>query len=221
VPINAAAFAMVGMGAMVGGGTGAAMTAVTMIFEMTRDYAIVLPMIVAVALSLGVRRLLSRENIYTMKLYRRGHAVPRGLHANLFLVQSARDVMLRDLAVLDESATFATLLGMADCGEGLRHVVVTHGGRITGVLRVNVNLRRAVGAAGSTVTLGELASRDFTFVREGAAAFDVIGRMRRKGASMALVIPQAGRPDVHRVVGVITREHIADSVARTISLYPH
>ena len=63
--ISVPAFAMVGMGAMVGGATGAAMTAVTMIFEMTRDYHIVLPMILAVAAALGVRRMLSRENIYT------------------------------------------------------------------------------------------------------------------------------------------------------------
>ena len=77
-PISVPAFAMVGMGAMVGGGTGAAMTAVTMIFEMTRDYDIVLPMILAVALALGVRRLLSRENIYTLKLVRRGHPIPEG-----------------------------------------------------------------------------------------------------------------------------------------------
>jgi H+/Cl- antiporter ClcA len=41
---------MVGMGTMVGGGTGAAMTVVTIIFEMTRDYDIVLPMLLAVAL---------------------------------------------------------------------------------------------------------------------------------------------------------------------------
>lgn len=59
-PVSAPAFAMVGMGAMVGGGTGAAMTAVAMIFEMTRDYDIVLPMIIAVAVSLATRRLLCR-----------------------------------------------------------------------------------------------------------------------------------------------------------------
>ena len=76
--INVPSFAMVGMGAMVGGATGAVMTAVTMIFEMTRDYGIVLPMILAVALSVGVRRLLSRENIYTMKLFRRGHVDTQG-----------------------------------------------------------------------------------------------------------------------------------------------
>ena len=86
-------FALVGMGAMVGGGTGAVMTAVAMIFEMTRDYDIVMPMIIAVAFSVGIRRLLSRENIYTLKLYRRGHVVPKALHANMFLVRRARDVM--------------------------------------------------------------------------------------------------------------------------------
>ena len=60
VQLSVPAFAMVGMGAMVGGGTGAVMTAVTMIFEMTLDYSIVMPMIVAVAMSIGVRRVLSR-----------------------------------------------------------------------------------------------------------------------------------------------------------------
>ena len=63
--ISIPAFAMVGMAAMVGGGTGAAMTAVTMIFEMTRDYSIVMPMIIAVAISIGCRRMLSRrEHLY-------------------------------------------------------------------------------------------------------------------------------------------------------------
>ena len=43
VALSVPAFAMVGMGAMVGGGTGAVMTAVVMIFEMTLDYSIVMP----------------------------------------------------------------------------------------------------------------------------------------------------------------------------------
>jgi CIC family chloride channel protein len=196
------------------------MTAVTMTFEMTRDYNIVLPMILAVATSLGVRRMLSRFNIYTMKLARRGHAVPRGLHANLFLVRSARDVMLRDVAILDEATTFAALLQMSESAGGLRHVVVTRHNHIAGVLRVNTDLRGAVGATGSAVTLGELARRNFTVVREDAAVFDVIRRMRRKNAAMALVIPLAGHPEASRVLGVITKEHIADSVANSIGLYP-
>ena len=219
VPISAPAFAMVGMGAMVGGGTGAAMTAVTMIFEMTRDYNIVLPMILAVGLSLGVRRILSRENIYTMKLVRRGHAVPRGLHANLFLVRSARDVMLRDVAILDGTTTFAAFLRTSESVGGLRHVVVTRHNHVAGVLRVDMDLRRAVGAALAEVTLGELARRNFTVVREDSVVFDVIARMRRKNAAMALVVPRARGLEAGRVLGVITKEQIADSVASSIGLY--
>ena len=220
IGISPPAFAMVGMGAMVGGGTGAAMTAVTMIFEMTLDYNIVLPMILAVAVSLGVRRMLSFESIYTMKLVRRGHAMPRGLHANLFLVRSARDIMLRDVAILDEATTFSMFLSMSESAGGLRHIVITRGRHVAGVLRVNIGLRRAVGAAGADVTLGELASRSFTVVREDAAAFDVIARMARKGAIMALVIPRSGSMEPGRILGVITREQIADSVASSIGLYP-
>ena len=100
MPLSIPAFAMVGMGAMVGGGTGAVMTAVTMIFEMTRDYDIVMPLILAVAASIGVRRLLSRESIYTLKLVRRGRTLPKALHANMFLVRHAHEVMDRNVLVL-------------------------------------------------------------------------------------------------------------------------
>ena len=101
-PINIPSFAMVGMGAMVGGATGAVMTAVTMIFEMTRDYDIVLPMILAVAFSVGVRRLLSRENIYTLKLVRRGHAVPR-YSMQIRSRRKAKEVMDTDVVMAPSS----------------------------------------------------------------------------------------------------------------------
>lgn len=219
-PVSLPAFAMVGMGAMVGGGTGAAMTAVTMIFEMTRDYNIVLPMILAVAMALGVRRLLSRENMYTMKLVRRGHPVPKALHTNMFLVQNATEIMERDVLVLDESTLFSAFLGMAAMHGGLRHVVVTRNGKIIGGLRVNVSLRRAVGAGVDDAKLGDLVGKDFIVVEEGEVAFDVIKDMTNKRAGTAIVISceAEGKPD--KVVGVITKEHIADTVSRTVQLYP-
>jgi chloride channel protein, CIC family len=163
--------------------------------------------------------MLSSESIYTMKLYRRGHATPRGLHANLFLVRSAHDVMLQDVVILDEATTFTDFLATSESARGFRHIVVTRRGHVLGVLRVNIDLRRAVGAAASKVTLGELARREFTVVREDAATFDVITRMRRKNAVMALVIPRVGYPDPQRILGVITKEQIADSVAASIGLY--
>ncbi len=217
--VSPAAFAMIGMGAMVGSGTGAAMTAVTMIFEMTRDYDIVLPLILAVAVALGVRRRLSRENIYTLKLVRRGHAIPKALHANMFLVRKAADVMDRDVLVLDETTKFATFLGMAAAAGGLRHVVVTREGRIIGVLRVNTDLRRAIGAAASDVRLGDLVGRRFEVVRDTAATFDVIAAMWRSGAAMAVVVGPEPAEGNRQVLGIISKEHVADAVAASIRLY--
>jgi CIC family chloride channel protein len=217
LPISVPAFAMVGMGAMVGSGTGAAMTATAMVFEMTRDYDIVLPMILAVAVALGVRRMLSRENIYTMKLVRRGHPMPRGLHANMFLVRSARDAMERDIVLIDETASFDEFLRRAGNGGGLRHAVVTRGAVIVGAIRVNTDLRRTVGEG---VRMGDIARRDFTIVRETSVGFDVIARMRRRHATTALVVAATGRPHAGTVLGVITKEQVADAVANSIRIYP-
>jgi chloride channel protein, CIC family len=220
IQLSVPAFAMVGMGAMVGGGTGAVMTAVTMIFEMTLDYSIVMPMIVAVAMSIGVRRMLSRETIYTLKLVRRGRAIPKARHANMFLVRSAREVMDADIQVLPAEASFDDYLRQPEHAGRMRHVVVTDKGHIYGVIRVNTGLRRGLEGAHTGVSLGDVASRNFTVVGENETAFDVIRRMWRRGAIMAVVVRGRGVPRGSDVAGVITKEHVADSVADSIKAYP-
>jgi CIC family chloride channel protein len=223
VPVSIPAFAMVGMGAMVGGGTGAAMTAVTMIFEMTRDYGIVLPMILAVGASLATRRLLSRENIYTLKLIRRGHPVPRGLHANMFLVQRAGDVMETDVPIVSAETRLDDFLMLPENKGALRHLVITNEGTIFGVLRVNTGIRQQLAHAETGVTLGDVARRDFAVVGENEAVFRVITLMSRSDAAMALVVAvgaDSRNPRPEDIRGVITKEHVADSVAKTVSIYP-
>lgn len=220
VPVSIPAFAMVGMGAMVGGGTGAVMTAVTMTFEMTREYDIVMPMILAVATSVGVRRLLSRENIYTLKLVRRGRAIPKALHANMFLVRHAREVMDADIMVLPAEVSLDTFLHEHEVEGRLRHVVITKGDQIFGVLRINTGLRRGLEGTRTGVTLGDIANRDFTIVGENMIVSDVIERIWRRHAFMAAVVRGHGIPRAGDVVGVITREHVANSVADGIRIYP-
>ena len=149
------------MAAMVGGGTGAAMTAVTMIFEMTRDYDIIMPIIIAVALGIGVRRLLSRENIYTIKLVARGHLIPKALHANMFLVRHAEEVMDHSVLVLPADTDFAAFLRETATG-GFKHIVVTRDDRIVGVLRVNTELRVGLGRRIPACRLGDIAQKNFT-----------------------------------------------------------
>jgi CIC family chloride channel protein len=218
--LSVPAFAMVGMAAMVGGGTGAAMTAVTMIFEMTLDYGIVMPMIIAVAISIGCRRVLSRENIYTIKLLARRHFIPKALHANMFLVRRAVDVMDKDILVLPHNMAFDDFLRLPEHEGRMRHVVVTRDDKISGVLRVNTALRRGLEGAFTGLSLGDVASPNFTIARGEDIMFNVIGRMWRRKAIMAVVVEADERiPRTKDVAGLITKEHVADSVAESIKPY--
>lgn len=217
--ITVPAFAMIGMAAMVGGGTGAAMTAIVMIFEMTRDYDIVMPMIIAVAVSIGIRRMLSEENIYTIKLARRRHFIPKAMHANMFLIRRAGEVMEKDFQLLPRGTGFDEFLRMPERAGTLRHIVVTDGDRIAGTLRVNTSLRHGLEGAYTGVSLGSVASETFTIAHEGDIMFDVLHRFWRKGASMIVVVRGSGVPRASDVVGVITKEHIADSVAESVRSY--
>jgi chloride channel protein, CIC family len=220
IQLSVPAFAIVGMGAMVGGGTGAVMTAVTMIFEMTLDYSIIMPMIVAVAMSIGARRVLSRETIYTLKLVRRGRSIPKARHANMFLVRKAREVMDTDIQVLPAEASFDDYLRQPEHAGRLRHVVVTENEHLYGVIRVNTGLSRGLESARTGVRLRDVASRNFTVVSEEVTAYEVIRRMWRKKAIMAVVVRGNGIPRAGDVAGVITKEHVADSVADSIAVYP-
>ena len=208
--------AVLGMAAMVGGGTGAAMTAVTMIFEMTRDYDLVMPSIIAVALAIGVRRLLSIENIYTIKLVGRGHFVPKALYANMFLVRRARDVMQKDIALRAADAHFDAFLRQHGEEHGLRYVVVTRGNHIAGVVRVNTSLRRGIEETYSGIRLGDVVHENFTVARESDIMFDVVQRITRRDAVMAIVIKDRSRGRPADVVGIISKDQIADSVGASI-----
>ncbi|GAB3668302.1 chloride channel protein [Nocardioides korecus] len=65
-------YALVGMGAVFAGSARAPITAVVILFELTGEYTIILPMMLAIVLATGVSHLLSHDTVYTRKLLRRG-----------------------------------------------------------------------------------------------------------------------------------------------------
>jgi len=72
------AYALVGMGAMVAGATGAPITGILLVFEMTNDYAIVLPLMLTVVIANVVARRLEPDNLYSGWLRRRGESIEPG-----------------------------------------------------------------------------------------------------------------------------------------------
>ena len=118
-------FAYAGMAAMVGGTTGAAVTGIIMVFEMTRDYTAILPVILTVALASAVRHWLSPSTIYTLKLQRRGHVVPQGLLGWMGELRSA-NVMSGDFVLMTNVEAKDTVAAQQALANG--KVIVVRGG---------------------------------------------------------------------------------------------
>lgn len=207
---SAEEFALVGMGAIVGGATGASMTAIVMIFEMTRDYNVIVPLVLAVAISVGLRRALVQENIYTIKLRHRGRPIPVIRHTNMYLVRQAKELMARNFIVLPVEMPIADAL-VAVSEKGPIHVIATDGQRIAGFVRFGTIPYVADRHAGQT--LREVLSSDYVIAPQTNILNSIISRMNQRNRTYAIIVGGDGvvpRPD--DVVGVIDSTEIANAV---------
>jgi chloride channel protein, CIC family len=185
---------------MVGGTTGAVLTGTIMIFEMTRDYTVILPVILTVVLTCAVRNWLSPSTIYTLKLLRRGEIVPQGLQARMGETKS-RDVMTADFLLLpQEQASKPEIVRQALLRE---HVVVITGpdDRILGVFDDRSRLESPDGQLPPPACCHIVVGPE-TPINAVLRAID------QAGARLALVARTAPA-ETPEVLGVITERDIA------------
>ena len=186
-------FAYAGMAAMVGGTTGAAVTATIMVFEMTRDYTAILPVILTVALASAVRHRLSPSTIYTLKLLRRGHVVPQGLQGWMGELRS-ENIMTADFQLLSEDEA-------KDAGAVQRALLA---GKVVVVRGPDHQPR---GVIDSSSRLEAVATH--VMVEPGHRIHEVLRAMHEAEARVAVVTRISTATDRPEVLGVITERDIA------------
>jgi CIC family chloride channel protein len=222
--IDPTAFSVAGMAGVIGGATGAAVTAIVMIFEMTRDYDVIIPMAITVAVSYGLRRFLSRDSIYTLKLARRGQPLPDALQTNLHFRTRAVTVMDRHVLVMDGSWTVrqvAQALGRLAPADTPSLIVTTRAqGEVLGVVRPDELLTGPRAPARQTTRLQEASHTDFSILSENSRLVDVIGRLRRDGSAIGLVVSKRRAPvSGNDVLGFITKERLVDALSVSADLF--
>ncbi|MFQ5841527.1 MAG: chloride channel protein, partial [Thermodesulfobacteriota bacterium] len=110
VTASPGAYSLVGMGASVAGATHAPITSILILFELTNDYRIILPLMMTCIISSVTARQLKRESIYTMKLVRRGIDVMAGKEVSVLKSLLVRDFMVRDVVFISETMPLSSLL---------------------------------------------------------------------------------------------------------------
>ena len=211
VEVDPASTAVIGMACMIGAGTGAPVTAVVMIFEMTRDYHAIVPLIIAVSVAYSMRRMLMADTVYTLKLTRRGQRIPSAIQSQLYLARGALEFIGAPFLCLDAGADLGSALVRRRWRRQMpRVVLVEQENHLVGVVpaRTLRVVRRDMERARP---LRDLADPHVVLVRADIQVFDLIAILRRERCRNAVMTLDGTLQARGGVLGVVTWEDLVEN----------
>ncbi len=197
--INPATFALVGMAAALAGAVHAPLTAVILLFEMTNDYRIILPLMFAVAISLVISQWLQKDSVYAMGLARHGIRLDRGRDVEILSAITVGEAMHVGTVTLPESLPLdeaATRLAQT------RHhglPVVDADGNLSGILTVQ-DIEMSQGE-----TVGEASTREVEVAFPDKSLNMALRRISHRDIGR---LPIVARENPRKLLGVLRRADI-------------
>ncbi len=211
--VSPGAYALVGMACLVSGTTHAPMTAILIIFEMTSDYRIILPLMVAVVFTTLLAQKLNKESIYTIKLAKRGINLKAGKDIDILRNLTVADAMDENVTLVPASATLPQIMQHASDSGETYFMVVDYNGALTGVLTFS-DLHRAL-AADTVVNLiiaQDIASLPLTVTKSDSLE-TAQKLMAGKGLSL---LPVVENKESAKILGVIRQEKLLQRYNRKL-----
>lgn len=212
------ACAIAGMAAVVGGSTGAPVTAIVMIYEMTLDYSVIVPMTITVAVSYGLRKVICPDSIYTLKLSRRGRYIPEALQTNAPFLMRAADLVDDHFTIVSGNETLETIADRLNNDDLDSALLVSDGKRIKGLLERDAALR-AIANGRTAACIRELPLRTFVIVRPFATVGELVDCLRSYNAYTAIVSKDGRSAEAENIVGIVTKGRILDAIATSLELF--
>ncbi len=137
ITANPGAYALVAMGGLVAGTTRAPITAIIIVFELTNDYNIILPLMITCVISMTLSTKLSRESIYTLKLLHKNIGLKEGIETNIMEAIFVKDVINKKFKTIHTTENFSKMVNQIINGKGTDFPVVDAKGNITGMISIN------------------------------------------------------------------------------------
>ncbi|MFO7654627.1 MAG: chloride channel protein [Candidatus Krumholzibacteriia bacterium] len=136
-PGLAGPFAMVGMAAMVGAATGGPLTAILILFEMTGEYSIILPLMLASIAATLVYRSVQRDSIFTLKFTLAGKRLEMGRESAILQQYQVEDIMVLNPTTIPQDWTFDRILELFLSGYDEHYYVTDDRRRLVGVISIH------------------------------------------------------------------------------------
>ena len=209
------AYALVAMGGLVAGTTRAPITAIIIVFELTNDYRIILPLMITCIISTILSSRLSRESIYTLKLLLRNISIKEGTEANVMETIFVNDVYTEEFNSILETDNFSQVINKIIKGKGPDFPVVDKNNNIKGMISLK-DLKEYLYERESLQNLliaGDVANFNFDMINvqdNCKSAMDIMSKYDFEG------LPVSDRGNLNKVIGMIWRKDIQDAYQKAI-----
>jgi CIC family chloride channel protein len=213
------AYALVGMSAFFAGAAHAPVTAILILFELTGDYHIILPLMLATVMSTLVARFISSESIYTLKLTRRGVRLDQGQDIDVMQGVTAGQAMTTEVDTVTLGLPLDALAGEFARTHHHGFPVVDHKGNLAGVVTIQ-DLERARGEGPTTGrTVADIATREGLLVTYPyEPMWKALRRLGRRDVGRLPVVEHEGSD---QLVGVVRRVDIVRAYDQAIASRAH
>ncbi len=141
--ISPGAYALVAMGGVVAAATHGPIAAILIIFEMSGDYKIMLPLMITCIISTVLAMKIREESIYTLKLKLRGINIFGGRELNVLKTMKVQDVYRKSVEIIKESESFPTIVEKMASSQHSYFYVVDDTDKILGSVSLS-EIRRTI-----------------------------------------------------------------------------
>jgi CIC family chloride channel protein len=208
------AYSIVGMGAVVAGTTHGPLSAILILFEMTGNYRIILPLMIACIISSVAARQLFEDSIYTLKLARRGINLKAGKEINVLSSIPVREAMTPGVETIPENLSLGRLGERISRSKYNSFPVVNDEGSLTGVISY-LDYQDVVfdENLGNLVIVKELATQNVVTVSIEDNLYGALQRIASKDFS---ILPVVDSRDPRKLLGVLNRRDIMSAYNKAV-----
>jgi CIC family chloride channel protein len=208
------AYAIVGMGAVVSATTHGPMSAMLILFEMTGDYKIILPLMITCIISTAIARQLLKESIYTLKLIRKGIDIKAGKEVNVMKGIPVTDVMNTNVETVYEGLPLKKLADKISKSKYKSFPVVNAENGLIGILSFfDYNEVLFDEDLKDLVVARDLATLNVITVSTNDNLYEAFEKISNKDFS---VLPVVSPDSSSRLIGIITRRDIVGAYDKAI-----
>lgn len=207
------AYALVGMSATFGAAAQAPITSIIILFEMTNDYHIILPLMTATIIAVLVYRTFSAESIYTLKLKRRGIDYGATREGDPMATITVREALTAGVVSISQDATIREMLRLIATTGKEWFPVLDGGNGLAGVVTYR-DIAQAVDEGRLDEPVLSYTTRDVICTFSDESLREVLVRFNQGDLGHLPVVDPANPT---RVVGVISRQHVVKAYNRALA----